>query len=85
MSPEFSPKAPTKVGTESRSRSSVEVKISGAFLKLHDIASGIYGEAIATAERIDDKLETAIPFNTHAVQAASLVTRVAIRGGQVSS
>jgi len=83
MSQEFAPKAPTVVGTESRVKSP-DVKLEGSILVYHDLAKKRYMEAIHIAEKIDDRLQTSIPFNKNAIHAASLLAFASLRGAQIS-
>lgn len=84
LSQEFSPKAPKAVPTESRGKTTDDIKISGSYLRYQSIARERYEKAITIAEKIDDTIQTSIPFNKNAVHAASLLMLAAVRGAQIS-
>lgn len=81
---EFTPKAPKAIPTENRGKSIDDIKLSGAILRYQSIAKERYEKAIAIAEKIDDSIQTSVPFNKNAVQAASLLMLAAVRGAQIS-
>ena len=57
---EFSPKAPKATPTESRVKSTDEVKVTGSFLRYQGIAKVKYERAIEIAERIDEEVDIII-------------------------
>ena len=81
---EFSPTAPKAIPTESRGKTINDIKVSGSYLRYETIARDRYQKAIAIAEKIDDTIQTSIPFNKNAVHAASLLMLAAVRGAQIS-
>lgn len=83
MSHEFAPQAPAVIGTESRTKSP-DVCLDGTLAKYQDIAKKRYEDALSIAERIDDKMETSIPFNKNAVQAARMLTLASLRGAEIA-
>lgn len=81
MSHEFM--APEIVGTESRTKL-VNIELGETLSIYQDIAKKRYAEALSIAENIDDRMQTSIPLNRNAVQAASLLMFACVRGAQIS-
>ncbi len=83
MSHEFAPQAPAVIGTESRTKSP-DVKLEGSILVYHELAKKRYIEALHIAEKIDDRMETSVPFNRNAVHAAMMLAFASLRGAEIA-
>lgn len=86
MSLEFAPQAPAVVA-ETISEGKIvalESKLDGKLLKKHTIAQDVYRVYGETADTIDDREGTNVPFRRNAVHVASLLAVACIRGAQIS-
>lgn len=77
MSPEFAPQAPEISRSES-----LDIKLEDSIRVYHELAKKRYTEALHIAEKIDDRMETSVPFNRNAVQAAMMLTFASLRGAE---
>lgn len=59
-------------------------KLDGTLLAKRTLAEKVYGEYGKTAEDIDTREQTSVPFRRNAVYLASLVATACIRGAQLS-
>lgn len=86
MSHEFSPIAPKRIGTEvgEFKVKVLDAKLEGSLRMYHELAKQRYIEALHLAEEIDDKAETAIPFNKNAIHASMLLAFASLRGAEIS-